>query len=59
MLAVQLRRFAFVLCLFGLAPLPALAEIHQVLDLPSKPLAAGHHGELSLYLTNDGQKTVP
>ena len=55
MLAVQLRRFAFVLCLFGLAPLPALAEIHQVLDLPSKPLAAGHHGELSLYLTNDGQ----
>jgi outer membrane phospholipase A len=57
MLAVQLRRFAVVLCLFGLAPLPALAEIHQVLDLPSKPLEAGQRGELSLYLTNDGPST--
>ena len=54
MLAVWLRRIAFVCVVFGLAPATAWADVHRILDLPSKPLAAGQHGELSLYLTNDG-----
>ena len=57
MLAVWLRRFAFAFVALGLLPASARADVHRVLDLPSKPLAAGQHGELSLYLTNDGPST--